>query len=228
MFLKGSQKREIKVNLMSRRWISERGRDPYFRMAKELGYRTRSAFKLKQLNDRFGFLKKGKYVLDLGAAPGGWLQVASEIVGERGLVVGVDLEKVKSLEKGNVKTIVGDIIDEETIRQIKSEFPRNVDVILSDIAPNVSGIWEVDHQRQIHLTRKVLEIAKEMLKSNGWIVMKVFQGSEYEEFLNEVRNMFEFLKVVKPLASRKKSAEIFFVVHNIKPRAHNSTKHHEN
>lgn len=201
---------------MSRRWLSERRRDPYHRMAKEQGYRSRAAFKLKQLNERFGFLNGAKYVLDLGAAPGGWLQVASEAVGGDGLVVGVDLEQVRPLGLGNVKTLVGDVMDEEMLKQIRDVFPGHVDVVLSDMAPDISGIWEVDQLRQIHLARRALEIAREMLKPDGWVVLKVFQGSEYERFLKEVRIVFEFVKVAKPRASRKGSAEIFIVAQGLK------------
>jgi len=202
---------------MSRRWLSERWRDPYHRMAKERGYRSRAAFKLKQLNEKFGFLNGARYVLDLGAAPGGWLQVASEAVGGDGLVVGVDLERIRSLGLGNVRTLVGDVTDGETLDRIRGAFPGRVDVVLSDMAPNVSGVWEVDHLRQIHLARRALRIAESLLKPGGWVVLKVFQGSEYERFLGEVRGMFEFVKVVKPKASRKGSAEVFVVARGLKP-----------
>jgi len=202
---------------MSRRWLSERRRDPYHRMAKERGYRSRAAFKLKQLNEKFGFLNGARYVLDLGAAPGGWLQVASEAVGGDGLVVGVDLERIRSLGLGNVRTLVGDVTDGETLDRIRGAFPGRVDVVLSDMAPNVSGVWEVDHLRQIHLARRALRIAESLLKPGGWVVLKVFQGSEYERFLGEVRGMFEFVKVVKPKASRKGSAEVFVVARGLKP-----------
>ena len=202
---------------MSRRWLSERRRDPYHRMAKERGYRSRAAFKLKQLNERFGFLNGARYVLDLGAAPGGWLQVASEAVGGDGLVVGVDLERIRPLGLGNVRTLIGDVTDGETLDRIRGAFPGRVDVVLSDMAPNVSGVWEVDHLRQIYLARRALRIAGSLLKPGGWVVLKVFQGSEYERFLGEVRGMFEFVKVVKPKASRKGSAEVFVVARGLKP-----------
>ena len=201
---------------MSRRWLSERRRDLYHRMAKELGYRSRAAFKLKQLNDRFGFLNGARYVLDLGAAPGGWLQVASEAVGGDGLVVGVDLDEISPLELGNVRTVIGDVTEEGTLKRIRGAFPGRVDVVLSDMAPNVSGVWEVDHQRQIHLARRALEIARDLLRPDGWVVVKVFQGSDYGRFLAEVRNAFEFVKVVKPKASRKGSAEVYVVARDLK------------
>lgn len=201
---------------MSRRWLSERRRDPYHRMAKERGYRSRAAFKLKQLNDRFGFLKDARYVLDLGAAPGGWLQAASEEIGGDGLVVGVDLDRIRPLGLKNVRTMVGDVRDDETLRRIMDAFPGPVDVVLSDMAPDVSGVWEVDHQRQIHLTRRALRVAEAVLKPDGWVVVKVFQGSDYEAFLGEMRDGFEYVKAVKPRSSRKESAEIYVVARGLK------------
>jgi 23S rRNA (uridine2552-2'-O)-methyltransferase len=196
---------------MSRRWLSERRKEPYHRWAKEQGYRSRAAFKLKQLNERFGFLDGAECVLDIGAAPGGWLQVSAEAVGEDGLVLGVDIERIAPLGLENVKTIVGDIRDEETFERIEGQLPGRVDVILSDLSPNVSGAWEVDHFRQIELVRMALKASGRFLKPGGWFVAKVFQGSEYDALLEEVREVFSFLKVVKPRASRKESAEIYLV-----------------
>ena len=202
--------------MMSRRWLSERRSDPYHRKAKEKGYRSRAAFKLKQLNKRFNFLDGANYVLDLGAAPGGWLQVASEAIGEEGLVVGVDLERIRPLLLKNVKTLIGDVTDEETVKQIIDAFPDRVDVVLSDMSPDISGVWEVDHMRQIHLTRKAMRIAEGILKPDGWLVLKVFQGSDYGKFLEEVRDIFSFVRVVKPPASRKGSAEVYVVAQGLK------------
>ena len=201
---------------MSRRWLSERRSDPYYRKAKKKGYRSRAAFKLKQLNKRFKFLEGANYILDLGAAPGGWLQVASEAIGEDGLVVGVDLERIRPLRLRNVRTLIGDVTDEETVKRIRDAFPGRVDVVLSDMSPDLSGVWEVDHLRQIHLTRRALRIAEGILKPDGWVVLKVFQGSDYRKFLDDVRDLFGFVKVVKPPASRKGSAEIYVVAQGLK------------
>jgi 23S rRNA (uridine2552-2'-O)-methyltransferase len=184
-------------------------------MAKEQGYRSRAAFKLKQLNQRFGFLIGARHVLDIGSAPGGWLQVSAEAVGEDGLVVGVDLERIASLGLNNVKTIVGDITDAETFERVKKRFPEGVDVVLSDLSPNVSGVWEVDHLRQIDLARAALRISKSVLRPDGWFVVKVFQGPEYDAFLKEVKDSFSFVKAVKPKASRKKSAEVYLVAREL-------------
>ena len=201
---------------MSRKWLAERKSDHYYRMAKRLGYRSRAAFKLKQLNDRFQFFKDARSVLDLGAAPGGWLQVASEELGENGVVLGVDLEPISPLGLNNVSTMIGDINRSETLDQIRQKFSGKFDVILSDTAPNISGVWEIDHLRQIDLAMAAIHIAEKLLKSDGWMVLKVFQGSEYERFLNDVKNAFIYVKVIKPSASRKVSAETYIVVRKLK------------
>ena len=204
------------VRGLSRRWIAERRRDPYHRMAKEQGYRSRAAFKLKQLDRRFGFLDGAKYVLDIGAAPGGWLQVAAEAVGEGGLVVGVDLEKIANLGLDNVKTFVGDVLEDGTVERVRGLFPGMVDVVLSDLSPIVSGAWELDHFRQIELARRAMGISERVLKPEGWFVVKVFQGSEFEAFLRDARRTFDSVKVVKPRASRKGSAEIYLVARGLR------------
>lgn len=201
---------------MSSRWFNERKNDPYYRWAKEQGYRSRAAFKLIQLEERFGFLEGARNVLDLGAAPGGWLQVASESVGDEGLVLGVDLYEIEPLGLPNVETLVGDITDEETQDEIMDMFQGKVDVILSDMAPDISGTWDLDQYRQIYLARVALVIADRLLKRKGWMVIKTFQGSEHGKFVREMRDMFETVKIVKPKATRKKSAEIYLVARNLK------------
>lgn len=201
---------------MSSRWFNERKNDPYYRWAKEQGYRSRAAFKLIQLEERFGFLEGARNVLDLGAAPGGWLQVASESVGDEGLVLGVDLYEIEPLGLPNVETMVGDITDEETQDEIMDMFQGKVDVILSDMAPDISGTWDLDQYRQIYLARVALVIADRLLKRKGWMVIKTFQGSEHGKFVREMRDMFETVKIVKPKATRKKSAEIYLVARNLK------------
>ena len=196
---------------MSGRWMAERRRDPYVRMARRRGYRSRAAFKLIQLNRRFRFLDRARHVLDLGAAPGGWLQVVAEHLPPDGLAVGVDLKSIEPLGLENVVTIEGDALGEETLERLRRLFPRGVDVVLSDMSPSISGVWEVDHRRQLDLARGALRVALELLRPGGWLVVKAFQGSEYEGFLREVGETFSYVKAHKPLASRKGSAEIYVV-----------------
>ncbi len=185
-------------------------------MAREQGYRSRAAFKLKQLDRRFGFLEGANYVLDIGAAPGGWLQVAAEAVGEDGLVIGVDLERITNLGLDNVKTVVGDVMEEGIVERVRGLFPGMVDVVLSDLSPTVSGAWDLDHFRQIELAKRAMEISEKVLKPEGWFIVKVFQGSEFEAFLRDARMVFNSVKVVKPRASRKGSAEIYLVARGLR------------
>ena len=201
---------------MSRRWLAERKNDPYHRMAKEQGYRSRAAFKLLQLDERFGLFKRAKYILDLGAAPGGWLQVASEAVGPDGLVVGVDLEEIPDMNLENVKTIVGDILNDDIVDEIVRITSSKMDVVLSDLAQNISGSWDLDQYRQIELARKALSVSRKVLKRNGYFVVKVFQGSEYDNFLKEMKGAFKSVKFHKPKASRKGSAETYLVAKTLK------------
>lgn len=191
--------------------MTERKRDPYHRRAKKEGYRSRAAYKLKQLNERFGFFKNAKYVLDLGAAPGGWLQVASEAVGKDGIVVGVDLNKITPLNAENVRILIGDVTKKEILNSIQKNFDSELDVVLSDLSPNITGNWDLDQYKQIELAKIALMISKKMLKKNGWFIVKVFQGIELEPYLDDVKKNFEEVKIVKPKASRKGSAEVYLI-----------------
>jgi 23S rRNA (uridine2552-2'-O)-methyltransferase len=190
-------------------WARERKRDYYYRKAKEEKYRSRATYKLFQAVKKYRFLKKGDVVVDLGAAPGGWLQACREIVGKKGFVLGVDLKRIKPLKEANVHTIMGDIADPDIQKQIEKILPSLTDTIISDVSPNVSGIWEVDHARQIDLARKSLTLALHLLKENGNFFAKVFQGDMFQDFVKEVRQYFARVEIIKPKASRAKSAEIF-------------------
>jgi len=203
---------------MPSRWIHERKQEHYYNKAKEEGYRSRAAYKLKQIQAKFGIFDKAEKVLDLGAAPGGWLQVASDHVdGFKGQVLGVDLNPIKPLLRGNVTTIEGDIRDPEVQEYILSYFNGKADVILSDMAPEVMGEWDVDQYRQIQLARIALEICDKLLKDDGWFVVKIFQGGEHIKYIRDVKAMFEYVKNYKPKASRKQSAERYLVAHRLKP-----------
>jgi 23S rRNA (uridine2552-2'-O)-methyltransferase len=201
---------------MPSRWLHERKTEHYYNKAKSEGYRSRASYKLKQLNEEFKFFEGATRVLDMGAAPGGWLQVAGESI-EGGLVVGVDLKEIDSLYMENVETIVGDVTNPEVQEEILGRFRgEKADVVMSDMAPDVMGVWEVDDLRQIHLARTALSIADKLLKEDGWMVVKVFQGKEHEAFIREMRAMFERITIVKPLASRKGSAEVYVVAKNLR------------
>ena len=202
---------------MSNRWLHERKDEHYYNKAKEEGYRSRASYKLKQIQNKFGIFDEARNVLDLGAAPGGWLQVASEYVDDyEGMVLGVDLNPIEPLFSENIVTIVGDVRDLEVQEEILNFFDGKADVILSDMAPDVIGEWDVDQYRQIHLARIALRICDKLLKPDGWFVVKIFQGGEHTKYIREVKDMFEYVKNFKPAASRKQSAERYVVAHKLK------------
>lgn len=192
-------------------WIQERKRDYYYKKAKEEKYRSRAAYKLFQAVKKYHFIKNSEVVVDLGAAPGGWTQAARKIVGSEGFVLGVDLKSIEPFPQSNVRTIIGDINEQETLQQILEFLPRKADVVISDASPNISGIWEVDHARQIDLAQKALEIALETLRPSGNFFVKVFQGDMLNDFIEKVKQHFEFVKLIKPKASRAKSSEMFIL-----------------
>lgn len=190
-------------------WVRERSQDFYYRKAKKEKYRSRAAYKLLQAVKKYRFLRKGNVVVDLGAAPGGWLQASRKIVGDEGFVFGVDLKSIEPLEAANVHTIIGDITDSETLKQVERSLPALVDAVISDVSPNVSGVWEIDHARQIDLARQSLILALKLLKVDGSFFVKVFQGDIFKGFFDEVTQHFARVEIIKPKASRAKSAEIF-------------------
>jgi len=193
-------------------WLRKRKKDHFHHLAKVRGYRSRAAFKLQQIAKRYvDFIRRGDSVLDLGAAPGGWLQAAHQIVGNHGFLLGVDKEPITDLPFENVKTIIADISDRNVLSNIESYGPRKYDVVLSDLAPRVSGVWEVDQARQIDLARCALRIACSVLEPSGNLLVKVFQGSEINDFRNEMKVCFRFLRIIKPPASRAESAELYFL-----------------
>lgn len=183
-------------------------RDYYYRKAKDEGYRSRAAFKLKQINTKFQIIKKGDTVVDLGAAPGGWLQVAKELSG--GVVIGVDILPIQAIT--GVMTIKGDIRLPETVEKIKERMKKEgADVVICDAAPDLSGNWSYDHARSIDLVTSALECALNILKPGGSFAAKVFQGDMFPDFLNKVRGYFEKVQAFSPDASRKQSAEIYII-----------------
>ncbi len=190
--------------------------DYHYRRAKEMGYRSRSALKLREIFSKHRIVGKGDVVLDLGAAPGGWLQVAREYVGEKGLVVGVDLARIAPLPFNNVVLIQGDITSPATVEKIAEALPKPVDVVLSDVAPKFTGIHDLDHARQIHLARVSLRVAVHFLKDGGHAVFKVLMGREFRDFLEELQKHFSEVITVKPRASRLSSAEVYVVCKGFK------------
>jgi 23S rRNA (uridine2552-2'-O)-methyltransferase len=197
-------------------WIQDRKRDYYYKKAKQEKYRSRASYKLFQAIKKYGFIEHGDVVVDLGAAPGGWIQAARKTVGNKGFVLGVDLKPIEPFTQSYVRTIICDITDREALKQILEMLPRKADAVISDASPNISGIWEVDHARQMELSQQALEIAKEILKPSGSFFVKVFQGDMLSDFIQRVKQNFVNVVLVKPEASRAKSAEIFILGRSLK------------
>ena len=199
------------------RWYKEKKREHYYKEAKKQGYRARSAYKLKQIHNKYHLFHPGDTVLDLGAAPGGWSQVASEYVdvGSNGFIVGIDLSYIPPLP--DVIFLQGDATQKQTIEQLQVILgTRVIDVVLSDMSPNISGNYSMDHARSIHLCTQSLDIATQLLKENGSFVCKIFMGELLDEFINEVSTHFTRIKRFSPPASRKSSSEIYLIAKHYK------------
>jgi 23S rRNA (uridine2552-2'-O)-methyltransferase len=189
--------------------LADSKKDQFRRLARDQGYRSRSAFKLKQINESYRILNKGHCVVDIGCAPGGWLQIALSEVGHKGKVIGIDVKKIEPLTEAFI--IQGNIEDEDIINSILNISNSNVDVVLSDLSPNVSGNWDLDHARQIDLTRSALKLTDKILKKGGKVVLKVFQGDMLNELIVELKKEFKKVILTKPNASRQVSSEIYLI-----------------
>jgi 23S rRNA (uridine2552-2'-O)-methyltransferase len=188
------------------------GRDEYYNKAKQEGYRARSAYKLKQIDENSELFSPGDTVVDLGAAPGGWLQVASEAVGDSGTVIGVDLQRIEPIDADNVETVRGDMTEEHTREWLRERVgPGGADAVVSDMAPNMTGEYSLDHARSIHLARQAFETALEVLGPGGDFVAKVFDGPELADLQEEMAPEFQYVKGTRPEASRDESSEQFLV-----------------
>jgi 23S rRNA (uridine2552-2'-O)-methyltransferase len=184
-------------------------KDHYFHKAKHDGYVARSAYKLEEIDKKHQLLRKGNLVLDLGCSPGSWLQYVSRKVGEKGQVLGVDLEEVKLSLPKNVKVLQADIF-EMTVKDLELNGGM-VDVILSDMAPKTTGIRDTDAQRSFALNQQVLELSGDLLRPHGTLLVKAFQGAPLEQLRREFSNSFAQLKLCKPKSSRSESVEIFLL-----------------
>jgi 23S rRNA (uridine2552-2'-O)-methyltransferase len=199
-------------------WIQDRKREYYYKKAKEENYRSRATYKLVQVNEKYGFIQRNDIVVDLGAAPGGWIQAARKMTGKNGFVLGVDLKPIDPFTQEYVRTIVADLTESGIVEEIRSFLPREADVVISDAAPNITGVWEVDHARQIDLATKALEIAQCILRASGNFFVKVFEGDLLNDFIQTVKNLFETVKIVKPQASRAKSSEMYLLALGLKSK----------
>ncbi len=189
--------------------------DRYTRAAQQKGLKSRAAFKLQELDQQFRLFRPGHAVLDLGAAPGGWLQVALAAVGPKGRVLGVDLQAIQGLSAPNLSFIEGDLLDPETLQQVQKTVGP-VDIVLSDMAPSTTGIKFQDQLRSAELVRQALQLAYEALKPGGHFVAKIFPGEELAPLKQELKKRFGRVKEFIPTASRKSSSEIYLVAKGLK------------
>ncbi|WP_322630045.1 23S rRNA (uridine(2552)-2'-O)-methyltransferase RlmE [Halothiobacillus sp.] len=194
----------------SQRWLAEHFRDEYVLRAQREGYRSRAVYKLMELNERDQFLKPDQQVVDLGAAPGGWTQYASQVVGERGHIFALDLLPMDHFAHTTV--IQGDFNDEAVLEGLVGLLgDQGVDLVLSDMSPNMSGVESVDIPRGIYLAELALDFCQRMLKPEGSFVTKVFQGEGFDELMRQARVQFKSVVVRKPKASRPRSREVYLV-----------------
>jgi 23S rRNA (uridine2552-2'-O)-methyltransferase len=203
--------------ILPKAWIQDRKRDYYYKKAKAEQYRSRATYKLSQTAIKYDFINKGDVIVDLGAAPGGWIQAARKIVGKTGFVLGVDLKPIAPFPQEYIRTIVADFTEPETVEQILTFLPRKPDVLISDAAPNISGVWDVDQARQIDLANQALQLALKLLRPRGNFFVKVFEGDMLNDFIASVKQHFEVVKFIKPKASRAKSSEMFLLALRMKP-----------
>ena len=201
---------------MPKAWIRDRKREYYYKKAKEENYRSRATYKLVQANEKYGFIQRGDVVVDLGAAPGGWIQAARKMTGKNGYVLGVDLKPIDPFTQEYIRTIIADFTEPDITDQILSFLPRKADVVISDAAPNITGVWEVDHAKQIDLATKALEIAQCVLHPSGNFFVKLFEGEMFNDFILKVKDIFDTVKIVKPQASRAKSSEMYLLALGLK------------
>ncbi len=199
----------------SSRWLQEHVSDPYVKRAQKEGYRARSSYKLLELDERDRLLRPGLRVVDLGAAPGGWSQVAARRVGDKGHVLATDILPMDAL--AGVDFIQGDFREESVLAEILERLGGEpVDLVLSDMSPNISGVSSADQAASIYLLELALDMVRRVLKPGGTFVAKLFQGAGSDEYLKEVRAAFEKVAIRKPAASRSRSREVYVVAKGFK------------
>jgi len=200
----------VKRSKSSQNWLKRHFDDPYVKQAKKAGYRSRAVFKLLEIQEKKRIIKPGQVIVDLGAAPGGWAQAAVPLVGKRGAVIAVDILPIAPIE--GVVFIQGDFTEQDVHEQLLVAINRrDVDLVMSDMAPNISGLKAVDQPRAMYLAELALDFARGALKPGGDFLVKVFQGEGFDEYLKDVRGSFKKVVIRKPKASRPKSREVYLL-----------------
>lgn len=194
---------------MNKQWKVQRRRDKYYKKAKQEHYRSRAVYKLKQIDFKFDLISPGNTVVDLGASPGGWSQVAAELVGAEGKVIAMDLERMNPIER--VTFIRGDIRKDSVVARLLEVIPDGANVVISDMSPDISGNYPYDHARSIELCEHALNFATKVLKDGGNFVAKMFYGDMSKGYVDQVKNHFDEVHVQHPKASRSTSSELYVV-----------------
>jgi len=203
----------LKKNKISKNWINKQKRDTYVRQSKVDGYRARSAYKLIEIDEKFKIFKEGISVIDIGAAPGSWSQYAAKTI-KSGRLISVDLKKMEPI--GNTVQLQGDFTEEVTQDEIKKHIKKKVDVVMSDMAVNTTGIKNIDSIQTGELCKEAMIFAKDLLAVNGFFISKIFMGGTFNEIVAEGKNFFKEVKVFKPKSSRKDSKESFIICRKLR------------
>jgi 23S rRNA (uridine2552-2'-O)-methyltransferase len=203
----------LKKNKISKNWVNKQRRDTYVKQSKVDGYRARSAYKLIEIDDKFKIFKGGITVIDIGAAPGSWSQYAEKVT-KSGRLISIDLKKMEPI--GNTLQIQGDFTEESIQDEIKKNTTTKVDVVMSDMAVNTTGIKNIDSIQTGELCKSAMFFAKDLLKENGFFISKIFMGGTFNEIVAEGKKYFKEVKVFKPKSSRKDSKESFIICRNLR------------
>ena len=203
----------MKKNKISKNWVNKQRRDTYVKQSKVDGYRARSAYKLIEIDDKFKIFKGGITVIDIGAAPGSWSQYAEKVT-KSGRLISIDLKKMEPI--GNTVQIQGDFTEQTIQDEIKKHTTTKVDVVMSDMAVNTTGIKNIDSIQTGELCKEAMFFAKDLLKDNGFFISKIFMGGTFNEIVAEGKKYFKEVKVFKPKSSRKDSKESFIICRNLR------------
>ncbi|MBU3023025.1 23S rRNA (uridine(2552)-2'-O)-methyltransferase RlmE [Aestuariibacter sp. A3R04] len=199
-----------KHSASSKRWLKEHFDDQYVQQAQKQGWRSRAVFKLEEIQSKDKLIKQGMTAVDLGAAPGGWSQLASQLVGDKGQVIACDILGMDPIV--GVDFLQGDFREEAVLETLLNRIGgKNVDIVMSDMAPNMSGNNSVDQSRSMYLCELALDMCHQVLKPNGSFVIKVFQGEGFDEYFRSIRDVFKTIKTRKPDSSRARSREVYLV-----------------
>ena len=203
----------MKKNRISKNWVNKQRRDTYVRQSKIDGYRARSAYKIKEIDEKFKIFKGGMSIIDIGAAPGSWSQYVSKVV-KSGMIISIDLKKMENID--NTRQVQGDFTSTETQNLIKDYLKKKPDVVMSDMAVNTTGIKNIDSIQTGELCKEAMIFSKDVISEKGFFISKIFMGSTFNEIVALGKKIFKEVKVFKPKSSRKDSKESFIICKNLR------------